>query len=188
MSYDLYCYRPGSDVPDLNEAEILVEQITEAEESGISVETASTTRDEIAAALLKHNPRLEKFDFDYKKIASALKISEGDARARFQHVELTPPEGDRAIQLTVYYDHVFISIPYWYTGAAAEQVFSELSAYLRVIRDTAGFFVYDPQAGTVFDPKHSEFQGHSEYDSVVREMPRIAARSAKTNKPWWRFW
>jgi hypothetical protein len=188
MSYDLYCYKPTSDVPKLNEAEALIEEITEADESGIAVKCDSTTRDEIAAALRKHNPRLEKFDFDYGKIAFRLKISENAARARFQHIELTPPRGDLAIQLTVHHDHVFISVPYWYKGTAADHVFSALSAYLRVIRETAGFFVYDPQSGVVFDPQHSDLENHHEYDQVVAEMPRIAAGAGKQTKPWWRFW
>ena len=38
-------------------------------------------------------------------------------------------------------------LPYWYQGSRADQVFSQVSEYLRVIRETAGFFAYDPQTG-----------------------------------------
>jgi len=155
MSYDLYCYKPASPIPILAEAESIVDQISEAEEAGAAVDSASSTREAIAAALLSHNPRLERFKFDYPKIASSLGISEAEALARYQHAELTPPEGDLAIQLTVHNDHVFISIPYWYKRDRADQLFLQLSGYLRVIRDTAGFFVYDPQTSSAFDPQNS---------------------------------
>jgi hypothetical protein len=188
MSYDLYCYRPSTDVPDLSEAEALVEAITEAEESGIAREPESSTRDAVVAALLKHNPRLEKFHFDHAEIASDLKISESEARARFQYAELNPPEGDRAIQLTVHADHVFISIPYWYQSDAVDAVIEELSGYLRVIRETAGYFVYDPQMSAVFDPRQSGFEGRATYLRVTEGTAQAAARGDKESKPWWRFW
>ena len=188
MSYDVYCYRPSSASPNLAEAESIVGKITEAEESGGTKDSGSQVRESIAAALLSHNPRLERFRFDYDEIASSLKIPEPEARLRFQQAELTPPEGDLAIQLTVHNDHVFITIPYWYTGSRADEVFEQLAAYLRVIRSTAGFFVYDPQTSSAFDPAHSERVDHSEYDRVAKDLPNIAAAATKPSKPWWRFW
>jgi hypothetical protein len=188
MSYDLYCYKPTSDIPILAEAESIVDQISEAEESGAAVESSSATREAIAAALLSHNPRLERFQFDYREIASSLEVSVAEARARFQYAELTPPEGDLAIQLTVHNDHVFISIPYWYRGSRADEVFSQLSEYLRVIQAVAGFFTYDPQTSSVFDPRNSDPPDHREYDKVMRELPNIVAATSKPKKSWWRFW
>ncbi len=107
---------------------------------------------------------------------------------RYQHVELNPPEGDLAIQLTVYDDHVFISIPYWYQGSRADQVFSQLSEYIRVIRETAGFFAYDPQTGIAFDPQQTHLREHQQYDKGVKDLPKIAAGASKSDKPWWKFW
>jgi len=112
MSYDLYCYRAASGVPNVAEAEALVEAINSAEEAGDVKPTSSDTKERITAALIEHNPRFEPFKLDYSKIAESLKTSENEAQSRYQHVELNPPEGDLAIQLTVYDDHVFISIPY----------------------------------------------------------------------------
>ncbi len=144
MSYDFYCYRSASGVPDVAEAQAVVEDINETDEAGDSKPTSFQTIEEIAAALMESNPRLERFKFDYAKISESENISEDQARQRNQHAELNPPEGDLAIQLTIYDDHVFISIPYWYRGTEANQVFSQCSDYLRVIRRTAGFFAYDP--------------------------------------------
>ena len=188
MSYDLYCYRAASGVPNVAEAEALVEAINAAEEAGDTKPTSSDTKERITAALIEHNPRFERFKFDFSKIAESLKISEDEARLRYQHIELNPPEGDLAIQLTVYDDHVFISIPYWYQGSRADQVFSQLSEYIRVIRETAGFFAYDPQTGIAFDPRQTHLREHQQYDKVVRDLPKIAAEAIKSGKPWWKFW
>jgi len=128
---------------------------------------------------------LQAFQFDYRKIAEFQKITEDEARSLYQHVELTPPEGDLAIQLTVYDDHVFISIPYWYQDSKADKVFSQCSEYLRVIRRTAGFFTYDPQTGIAFDPLETELN-HSQYEKVVKDLPKLTA--VRPDKPWWKFW
>src|SRR5215470_13403884 len=123
MSYDFYCYRSASGVPDIAEAQAAVDAIHEAEEAEESKSTSFQTRENIAAALVENNPRLERFKFDYSKIAESENISEDQARQRYQHAELNPPEGDLAIQLTIYDDHVFIAIPYWYRGTEANRVF-----------------------------------------------------------------
>ena len=65
MSYDLYCYRSASGLPDVAEAQAIVEANNAAEEAGDSKPTSSDTRERITAALMEHNPRLERFKFDY---------------------------------------------------------------------------------------------------------------------------
>lgn len=190
MSYDLYCYRATSGVPNPAEAQAQVEAINEAEaeEAGVTTATSGGIKERITAALIEHNPRLEPFKFDYRKIAELQKISEDEARARYRHVELNSPDGDLAIQLTVCDDHVFIAIPYWYKGSEANQVFSQLSGYLRVIANTSGFFAYDPQSGVAFDPRQTELRDHQHYDRVVADLPKIVAQEENQPKPWWRFW
>lgn len=186
MSYDLYCYRSASGVPDAAEAQSVVEAINAAEEAADANAASSGTKEKIVAAIVKHNPRLEPFQFDYVAIAESQKISEAEARSRYQYAELNPPEGDLAIQVTVHDDHVFISIPYWYTGDRADKVFSQCSEYLRVIKSTAGFFAYDPQTGGAFDPEQSELKNQSNYENIVRDISNIGAQAQ--HKPWWKFW
>ena len=185
MSYDVYCYRPSSDVPN-----------TEEGLNVISPEENATYRDDeeareikrrISDALIKHNPRLEPFKIDHHEVAKSMNISYEQAKAQFNHIELNPPQTDLATQLTVYWDHVFITIPYWYTGAEADQVFVQLTGYLRVIQEAAGFFVYDPQTERAFDPTKEEFGDHSEYDRIAENLPAIIAQG-EPSKPWWKFW
>jgi len=186
MSYDFYCYRSSSGVPSAAEAEAFVEAANAAEETGTDNTTASGTKEKLTTALLQHNPRLEAFQFNFAGIAESQKISEEEARSRYQHIELNPPEGDLAIQLTISDNQVFISIPYWYTGDAAAKVFSQCSEYLRVIRRTAGFLAYDPQTGSAFDPEQTGLTDQEQYEKTVRGLPAITAQAKR--KAWWKFW
>ncbi|MBL0135958.1 MAG: hypothetical protein IPP79_19260 [Chitinophagaceae bacterium] len=58
--------------------------------------------------------------------------------------------------------------------------------------ETAGYFVFDPQIGEVFDPAENDFDGLNKYLSVsehIEEM--IKGQDSKQNqfkKPWWKFW
>jgi len=187
MSYDLYCYRGASGVPNATEAEAQVEAINAAEEAGNTEPASSDTKEKIVAALIQYNPRLERFQFDYCKMAESLKITEDEARSRYRHAELNPFEGDLSIQLTVDDNHVFISIPYWYQGGKADQVFSQCSEYLRVIRRTAGFFTYDPQTGSALDPEQTDLRDHEQYEKTVKELPKVVVEAGKPVRPWWKF-
>ena len=91
------------------------------------------------------------------------------------------------IQLTVFWDHVDLNIPYWYTGAKADAVFQQLAGYLQVIREVAGFFVYDPQKGRAFDPINEHFGSHEDYERISENLPAIVAQGVP-KKPWWKFW
>ena len=190
MSYDLYCYRSQSAEPDVEEARRIVDSFNADEEAGQIRSGDRELKERIAAALIQQNPRLERFDFDYRAIAESDKISEEQARARYQHIELNPPEGDLAIQLFIHNDHAFITMPYWYKGEDADRLFSTVMDYLRVLNKVAGLFAYDPQTDKAFDPQNVVVLGHSEYDKVVDQMPKIVCRAISENekRPWWRFW
>ncbi len=78
-----------------------------------------------------------------------------------------------AIQITVYDNHVCFSVPYWYQGQKAEQLFDQLRAYIKIIWETAGYFVSDPQTGEVFDPAEKEFDGLEKYLSVSDHLDEL---------------
>lgn len=187
MSYDLYCFRTSSDIPTLEEAQAVVE----SEELDVRSEDSAMQerKRQIVEALLRHNPRLQRVEFDYAEIARARNIPEEQARKQFTHVELNSPQGDPAIQITVFGDHVSVNMPYWYTGPDADAAFEKLLGYLQVIRRTAGYFVYDPQSERIFDPEKEGLGEHESYERIVRDLPAMAAKVAKDLKrPWWKFW
>ncbi|MFT3823972.1 MAG: hypothetical protein QM731_08625 [Chitinophagaceae bacterium] len=148
MSYDIYCYQSHLGKPDLEEALAAIEIIDEENRSA----TDPTIKVAIAKALKDYNPRLEQFEFDYEQIARLQGINIEEAKKNFNHIELNTPEGDLATQITVFDNNVSINIPYWYTGEQSEKVFKQVAAYTKIIRQTAGYFVYDPQTESAYDP------------------------------------
>ena len=65
--------------------------------------------------------------------------------------------------------------------------------YLRVLKRTAGYFVFDPQKDRILDPETEDLGEHGSYEKIVRDMPGMVAELVKergelTRKPWWKFW
>ena len=57
--------------------------------------------------------------------------------------------------------------------------------------ETAGYFIYDPQTGQVFDPAEKEFDGLNKYLSVsehIDEMVNSKNTDQTSKKPWWKIW
>jgi hypothetical protein len=142
-------------VPNSAEAQTLIESDSGA--SQWNDEEARHLRQKITETLLKHNPRLKPFGLNNENA---------------NHVELNPPKDDLVIQITVYWDHVFLTIPYWYSGAKAHEVFGQLSAYLRVIREAVGFFAYDPQTSRAFDPLTESVGNSTLYEQITNKSAR----------------
>lgn len=189
MSYDIFCYKSITGIPDQDEADAVIE----ADNIKLTkIERSTTAKFAIVKALTQFNPRLETFEFDYDEIARLTTTTIEEAKNRFDHIELNTPDGDLAIQMTVYDNHVYINVPYWYKGEQARELFQYLISYIKIISETAGYFVFDPQIGEVFDPAENDFDGLNKYLSVsehIEEM--IKGQDSKQNqsqKPWWKFW
>lgn len=109
---------------------------------------------------------MEAFDYDYGEIAKLTAATIIEAKNKFDHIEINAADGDIAVRLIVYDYHVYITVPYWYKGDQARQLFQDLESYIKVIRETTGYFVFDPQTGQVFDPAENGFDGLNKYLSV----------------------
>ncbi len=189
MSYDIYCYKSKSGKPEEAEADSVIEGDNEKWDSR---ERDATTKLSIVNALTNYNPRLEAFEIDYGEIANLTGTTIEKAKNKFDHIELNTREGDIAVQFTVNDNHVSISVPYWYKGDDAKMLFQEIKFYIKIIRETAGYFVFDPQTGRVFDPFENEFDGLEKYLSVSENIEEIIGGQnvtvTKPSKPWWKFW
>jgi hypothetical protein len=176
MSYDIHCYRSKIGRPDLDEAREAIE------EDHINAEPESKVKkEELAKALTDHNPMLESFKLDYAEISKFQNITIDEAKKQFNYIELNPPEGDLVIQITINDNNAILTIPYWYRDEQAKQVFHDLMEYLKIIRRTAGYFVYDPQTDKAFDPLTTKIEGLDIYLQTTRQI-------GNTSKPWWKFW
>jgi hypothetical protein len=186
MSYDLYCYKSQLGRPDIDEAQIVVE----ADEEENDNQPDPELKLKIAKALIDFNPRLESFEFDYDEIAKLQGINKEEAKEKFDHIELNTPETDLATQITIFDNNVSITIPYWYSGNKAKEVFEKVIEYTKIIREKAGYFVYDPQTETAYDPMTKNFDGLVIYTNMTKEVDSVKTEQAKeTNKKsWWKFW
>ncbi len=185
MSYDIYCYKSRLGKPNLEEAQNAIE-VNEEVEASID----SETKLKIAKALIDYNPRLEIFDFDYEEIAKLQGTTIDEAKKEFSHIELNTPEGDLATQITIFDDNVSFTIPYWYSGNNATEVFNKISDYTKIIRQTAGYFVYDPQTDKAFDPLTENLFGLDIYQNMTGQVEKMKTEQAQNivKRPWWKFW
>src|SRR5688572_5928439 len=116
MSYDIFCYRSELGRPDEDEADSVIEADNDKWKKKAG---DASKKFDIVKALITCNPRLKAFDFDYEKISNLSSVTPDEAKDKFDHIELNPQEGDIAIQLTIYDNHVFITVPYWYQNDQA---------------------------------------------------------------------
>jgi hypothetical protein len=184
MSYDIYCYKSKLDKPNLEEAQAVME--LDQNESSSDFETKA----KIAKPLIDYNPRFESFEFDYEEISKLKGISIEEAKEMFDQIELNTPDGDLATQITIFGETVSITVPYWYSGEEANEVFKNINEYAKVIRQTVGYFVYDPQTDKVFDPLNEKIFELDLYQGMTEQVEKMKTEQfEKSNKkPWWKFW
>lgn len=184
MSYDIYLYKSKSGQPDVDEANDILDEL----ESGQTVQDSEDLKQKICKALIEVNPRLSPFVFDYHDIARLQKISVEEARQKFNHIELNTPEDDIATQIIIYDNCVTLTIPYWYSGDKATNLFDTINHYLKIIHKTSGFFVYDPQTGSAFNPLEKSLEGQNIYEQGSAHIDKLRNESNVQTKPWWKFW
>jgi hypothetical protein len=183
MGYHLYCYKSKLGWPDLKEAR----QVIEMKEADNTIVPDPATKLKIAGALISYNPRLEGEGFEYDELAKLLGTTIEEAREQFDHMELNTPEGDLNTQITIFDNIVSFEVPYLYRGAEADEVFANIDRYTKIIAHAAGYFVYDPQTGHVYDPSSTDFEGVQVYKRQAGEKVEVRV-PVTANKRWWKIW
>jgi hypothetical protein len=116
-----------------------------------------------AAALMEIDPSVERFEDD-------------------EAIELT----GEAIQVSLFAREAGITIPYWFEGDEADAVLARAHAYARVIADTLGYTIFDPQTGEVVDTAAPDSTAaRAAYGDGVAMTQEIAR---DTQRPWWKIW
>jgi hypothetical protein len=189
MSYDLYCYKSKLGVPDEEEADSVIESDTD---KWVTKEKDAVAKLAIVKAIISKNQKLQATDFHYGDVTKlSASIIEKEAK-KFNRIAIFDPAGDTSLELTVYDNHVFITVPYCSKGNQAKQLFHDINDYVKIINETAGYFVYDPQSGKVFDPKEEELDGLNKYLSITEHLTEIISEQPITTniikKPRWKLW
>jgi len=194
MSYDIYLYKSKTGIPDEDEPNAIIGADMD---KWAEKEINALIKLSIVKALTEHDPRLEALDFHYGDISKlSLKTIE-EEKNKFDHIEINTSDGDFIVTIIVYDNHIFITTPYFHTGANAQELFKGIHSYIRIIRETAGYFVYDPQTGQAFDPAENNFDGLNKYLSVSEHLDEIinlgnnnssGVEKKENKKPWWKIW
>lgn len=194
MSYDIFLYKSKIGRPDEDEADAVIGADTD---KWAEKEANPQVKLSIVKALTEYNPKLQAFDFHYGDIAKLSVKTIDEEKNKFDHIEINTSEGDATLRLIVYNNHVFITVPYCYQGDQANQLFADIRSYIKIIRETAGYFIWDPQTGQVFDPAENNFEGLNNYLNVSEHLEEIintnnnkssSIINKEHKKPWWKIW
>lgn len=188
MSYDIFCYRPTTATPDEDDADRAMEMDSDKYSKALD---DPETKLSILKALVFYNPKLEATHHRYGLIANLSVDTLRNDPATFHHIDVYSPENALPINLTIYNNHVHINFPYWHDGSSAKRLLDEVKSYFTIVGNTAGFFVFDPQLGEVFDPKVNIPDSLKTYTETRELVKQYAAQNdfkTPIKKPWWRFW
>lgn len=184
MSYDiqLFYVPPGRDPLEA------FDELLEQEEVGQKPVTPpdplkEERKQKTAAALLLAYPGYQIFPFNYEKIAQLRKISVAEAQAKNRHVVLEPPHEAPAVQISLYDDEAFVTMPYWYNDPKLAQLaFEQMWGCLRIIQETTGYAVYDPQSGTILDLAEGYEKELAGYVKTAGLLPTLLGQKKEEKK------
>jgi len=184
MSYYLHCYRSELGWPDLKEAK----KVVEVKDGDQVLMPAPEMKRAIANALMQFNPTLESPDVDFEEMAAMHEMTIEEAKIEFGQIEMQTAEGELITQVTIFDNIVTISVPLIYGESDAFEAFKNVDAYTKIIRRTAGYFVYDPQTGYVYDPSVADFDSLLVYLRRAGVAPMKREHITRKKKRWWKFW
>lgn len=88
-----------------------------------------------------------------------------------------------AVQVSLYAGGSSVTLPYWFTGAEADAAVTHAFACARVLRDTGGYAVYDPQTGLKVGEDGDEAAAREAY---AQGAAALAEQDRRARRPWWR--
>ena len=99
-------------------------------------------------------------------------------------IELSHPKG---IQVLMFGSSAAITVPYWHEGAEAVKIFEKIRFYARILVDSFGYAILDPQIDALITP---ESIGDDQVESNDATMKMIQTHILPSVRPksWWKFW
>ncbi len=176
MSYDLIAFAPRTG----ESWQQAVARLTgDVDEDGVDAplsDEARRTMESIASTITSAAPQMRRLVPDPNDLGTH------DSAGR--DIELNEdPEVIHGLQVTVFRDHVSITLPYWHTGAAAREAFATIAVICDALRSTFAMRIYDPQ-------HEREISG--DWSAVADAYANFTSQTGdavpRPNKRWWQFW
>jgi hypothetical protein len=101
----------------------------------------------LVEALLRANPSLELFQYNYEKIAQHQGCTVAEAKAGVRAIHLNGPGSGSGLKITLEDDRASIAIPLGHKKRKAKVVFEEIWQCLQTIAAETGYEIHDPQTG-----------------------------------------
>jgi hypothetical protein len=91
-----------------------------------------------------------------------------------------------AMQVDVHPREAAVTVPYW--GGDADAVMARAFEYAKVLSETLGYAVWDPQTGEVVDfDAPDRASAASTFSDISGRMEEIVATPPQ-RRPWWKIW
>ena len=99
-------------------------------------------------------------------------------------VELSHPNG---IQVSMFGCSAAITVPYWHQGAEAVNVFEKIRSCARILVDSFGYAILDPQIDALITPESIGDDQVASNDATMKIIQTVIQPNARP-KPWWKLW
>jgi hypothetical protein len=142
MNYYLFCYYASAGVPNLTEAQEVVEQCGLGGLPGGSLSA-------LARKLMDYNPGLLQHAINDTDLLEKQPAKE--KRMPYRHILLMEKDDKADVRINIYADNVSLEVPLISSPDLADRAISSITAYVSIICDQTGYFVYDPQTGHTCD-------------------------------------
>jgi hypothetical protein len=175
MSYDLDLFRP----PAHGDALAAARAAYEVDDEWEPPVPDSGWRERMRAAAAA----VTEADFSFE----AEHVDEGTPEER---IELNGPEEGTGLQVLIFPAAAYVHVPFWHTGADADDAWAQAWTVLRVLERETGWRTYDPQLDRLLDLDADRAAVLAEYGRGVAAAQAIstAALDAAEQRPWWKFW
>ncbi|ATL46008.1 hypothetical protein COR50_01865 [Chitinophaga caeni] len=183
MSHSIFCYQSKIGRPLKEEALFLVKN--QLEILG-NCEKNVAMQHKIVSAISEIHPGMVVVPFNHAVLALVQELSPEEAAYLYDHIDMYSPEGETPVQLSVLHHLVTITIESW-PLKKSDQFFIYLGKFIKAIRETAGYFVYDPQLDVAFDPSQDNYRRLMHYIAEEEHIHQGIIRE-KHAKPWYKFW
>lgn len=181
MNYQIICFHSTKGIPDLIEALEVLESEDHFRKGSIQ-----TIKKDLASKIVELNTGLYILSHDFNEIAAYQGISEEEAIARFDFIQIQSLETTPGISIVLFDTIITIDIPFKAFGQNHDNILIDVKRYLKLILKETGYFAFDAEGENVYS--------YDTIGSLKFNLLRLKGtiphqnHTGKSERPWWKFW